>query len=69
MVFIWLLKKVIIVEKNNMFMIFRDVVYKYFKMNFMCFYLGFVMWICDEKIVEWREMLNIDDCVLKDVRK
>lgn len=50
-------------------MIFKDVVYKYFKMNFMCFYLGFVMWICDEKIVEWREMLNIDDCVLKDVRK
>lgn len=31
--------------------------------------IGFVMWICDEKIVEWREMLNIDDCVLKDVRK
>lgn len=50
-------------------MIFKDVVYKYFKMNFMSFYLGFVMWICDEKIVEWREMLNIDDCVLKDVRK
>lgn len=69
MVFIWSLKKAIIAEKNNTLTTPRDAVYKYFKMNSMCFYLGFATWTCDEKTAEWREMPNIDDCVSKDVRK
>lgn len=56
-------------QNNNSLTTPKDAVYKYFKMNSMCFYLGFATWTCDGKTAEWREMPNIDDCVSKDVRK